>query len=166
MCLRVGHQHSQFWPILVRFVQYYSVFWGPRAISTIDDPGVRLLVHRQQSQFWLILTRFMDYNSVLGSRSHFHGCRTSWCVYMSVINTHNFGQFWPVSWTITQFWAHVVISTTDEHRGAFMCRSSNTRSFGRFWPVSWTITDCFGVPKPFPWLSNLVVRLHVSHQHS
>ena len=63
MCLRVGHQHSQFRPILVRFVQYYSMFWGPRAISTIDDPGVRLLVHRHQSQFWLILTRFMDYYS-------------------------------------------------------------------------------------------------------
>ena len=61
--LRVGHQHSQFWPILVCFVQYYSMFWGPRAISTIDDPGVRLLVHRHQSQFWLILTRFMDYYS-------------------------------------------------------------------------------------------------------
>ena len=63
MCLRVSHQHSQFWPILVHFVQYYSMFWGPRAISTIDDPGVRLLVHRHQSQFWLILTRFMDYYS-------------------------------------------------------------------------------------------------------
>ena len=36
--LRVGHQHSQFWPILVRFMHYYSVFWGPRAISSIDDP--------------------------------------------------------------------------------------------------------------------------------
>ena len=61
--LHVGHQHSQFWPILARFMDYYSLFWGPRVISTIDDPGVRLLVHRHQSQFWLILTRFMDYYS-------------------------------------------------------------------------------------------------------
>ena len=59
--LRVGHQPSQFWPILARFmdyyspfwgpkailiswtitrgfVHYYSAFWGPRAISTIDEP--------------------------------------------------------------------------------------------------------------------------------
>ena len=36
--LRVGHQHSQFWPILARFVDYYSLFWGPGVISTIDEP--------------------------------------------------------------------------------------------------------------------------------
>ena len=34
--LSVGHQHSLFWPIVVRFVYYYSLFWGPRAISTIN----------------------------------------------------------------------------------------------------------------------------------
>ena len=83
---------------------------------------------------------------------------------MSVINTHRFGQFWPISWTITHyfgvlerfprltnpgvrlrfghqhsrflsiltrfmdyyspFWGLGVISMFDEHRGAFMCRSS------------------------------------------
>ena len=36
--LRVGHQHSHIRPILVRFVHYYSAFWGPKAISTIDEP--------------------------------------------------------------------------------------------------------------------------------
>ena len=36
--LRVGHQHSHIRAILIRFVHYYSTFWGPRAISTIDDP--------------------------------------------------------------------------------------------------------------------------------
>ena len=35
--LRLGHQHSHIPPILVRFVHYYSTFWGPRAISTIDE---------------------------------------------------------------------------------------------------------------------------------
>ena len=38
MRLRVGHQHSQFWPILARFVDYYSPFWVPGVISTIDEP--------------------------------------------------------------------------------------------------------------------------------
>ena len=27
--LRVRRQQSQFWPILARFVDYYSQFWGP-----------------------------------------------------------------------------------------------------------------------------------------
>jgi len=62
--LHVGYQHWQFWPILVRFMDCYSLFWGPRVISTIDDPGVLLLVVRcQHSQFWPILTRFVDYYS-------------------------------------------------------------------------------------------------------
>ena len=38
MLLRVGHQHPQFWPILARIVDYYSLFWGPGVISTIDEP--------------------------------------------------------------------------------------------------------------------------------
>ena len=36
--LRVRHQHSQFWPILTRFVDYYSPFWGPEAISIVVEP--------------------------------------------------------------------------------------------------------------------------------
>ena len=37
MRLRVGHQHSEFWPILARFVDYYSPFWGPKAISMVVE---------------------------------------------------------------------------------------------------------------------------------
>ena len=36
--LRVGHQHSKFWPILTHFVDYYSPFWGPEAISIVAKP--------------------------------------------------------------------------------------------------------------------------------
>ena len=36
--LRVGHQHSQFWPILAYFVNYYSLFCGLGVIFTIDEP--------------------------------------------------------------------------------------------------------------------------------
>ena len=63
MHLRVGHQHSQFWPILARFMDYYSLFWGPGVISTINEPWVRLRVGHQHSQFWPILARFLDYYS-------------------------------------------------------------------------------------------------------
>ena len=38
MRLRAGHQHSQFWPILARFMDYYTLFWGPGVISTVDEP--------------------------------------------------------------------------------------------------------------------------------
>ena len=38
MRLRVGHQHSLFWPVLSFLVESYSLFWGPGVISTITEP--------------------------------------------------------------------------------------------------------------------------------
>ena len=35
--LRVLHQHSPFWPILARFMGYYSSFCGPSAISMVFE---------------------------------------------------------------------------------------------------------------------------------
>ena len=51
--LCVGHQHSQFWTILARFMDHYSLFWGPGVISTIDEPGARLHVSHQHSRFFV-----------------------------------------------------------------------------------------------------------------
>ena len=45
-------------------MDYYSPFWGPKAISMVVEPKVRLRVGHQQSQFWPILSRFMDYYSL------------------------------------------------------------------------------------------------------
>ena len=64
VCLRVGHQHSQFWPILARFMDYYSLFWGPGVITRLTNPGMHLRVGHQHWQFWAILARFMDYYSL------------------------------------------------------------------------------------------------------
>ena len=64
--LRVRRQQSQFWLILARFMDYYSPFWGPGEISTINKPWVHLHVGHQHSQFWPILARFMDYYSLFG----------------------------------------------------------------------------------------------------
>ena len=61
--------------------------------------------------------------TVFRTRSDFHGCRTPRCAYLLIVKTRSLGQFWPVSWTITQFWGPEVISTIDEPRGAFTCRS-------------------------------------------
>ena len=60
--MRVGRQDSQFWPILARFMDYYSLVWGPGVISTINE--FRGAFMYQHSQFWPILARFMDYYSV------------------------------------------------------------------------------------------------------
>ena len=123
--LRVGHQHSQFWLNLARFVDYYSLFWGPGVISIVVEPQGALTCRLST------LAIFVDSNlfrglllTILGSQSDFHGCRTLRCAHVSVINNHSLGRFLPVSWTITLFWGLGVISTIDEPRGAFMCRSS------------------------------------------
>src|SRR6187399_2551756 len=75
LLLRVGHQHSHFWPILVRFVHYYSIFWVPRAISMIEYPlgaftcpSSTLVVLANSDPFrGLLLT-------ILQARSDFHSC--------------------------------------------------------------------------------------------
>ena len=125
LCLRVGQQHSQFWPILTCFVDYYSLFSGPEVISIVVEPqdvltcwSSTLAVLADSGPFHgLLLT-------VLGSQSDFHGCRIPRCAYMLVINNHSLGRFWPVSWTTTLFWGLRVISMIDEPQGAFTCRSS------------------------------------------
>ena len=62
--------------------------------------------------------------TVLGSQCDFHGCRTPSCAYVLVVKPRSLGLFWPISWTTTRFWGPEVISTIDEPRVAFMCRSS------------------------------------------
>ena len=61
--LHVGHQQSQFWLILAHFVDYYSLFWVPGVISTINKRMVRLRIGHQHSQFLSIPIRFMHYYS-------------------------------------------------------------------------------------------------------
>ena len=73
--LRVSHQHSQIWPILACFVDYYSLFWGPGVISTINEPwgaftfwSSTLTVFADSDPFrGLLLTGF-------GPQSDFHSC--------------------------------------------------------------------------------------------
>ena len=109
---------------MTRFVDYYSLFWGPGVISTINEPlseftcRSSLILGLSDSGLFhgILLT-------VLGSQNAFHGCRTPRCPYVLVVKTRRLCRFWPVSWTITQFWGPEVISMIDEHRGAFTCRS-------------------------------------------
>ena len=141
MRLRFGHQHSRFLSILTRFMDYYSPFWGPKAISIVVEPqgaltswsstltvladsgpfrGLLLTVWGPvvmstsnepcgaftcRSSTLVVLADSGPFHGlllkVLGSQSDFHSCWTPRCAYVSVINTHSFGLFWPVSWTIT-----------------------------------------------------------------
>ena len=59
--LPVRHQHSQFWPTLARFVDYYSLFCGLGVISTIDEPQGTLTCRSSTLAVLAILARFVDY---------------------------------------------------------------------------------------------------------
>ena len=70
---RVGHQHSHIRAILIRFIHYYSTFWGPKAISTIVEPrgafmcrlSTLTILPNSGPSRGLLLT-------ILGSRSDLH----------------------------------------------------------------------------------------------
>mgnify|MGYP005843449619 CR=1 FL=1 len=62
--LRIVHQHSPFWPILTRFMDYYTPFWGKEQFSWLLNPEVRLCVGHSGPFHGLlhtILARFVDY---------------------------------------------------------------------------------------------------------
>ena len=73
---------------------YYSLFWGPGVISTINEPldaftcrSSTLTVLADAGLFrGLLLT-------VLGSRGDFDNLQTLGCVYVSIINTRGFCRF-------------------------------------------------------------------------
>ena len=71
--LRVGHQHSQFWPILARFMDYYSLFWVAGVISMSDEPQG---AHTCRSSTLTVLDDSSPIRgvvlTVLGSRTDLH----------------------------------------------------------------------------------------------
>ena len=80
-----------------RLVDYYSLFWGPGVISTIDEP-LGAFTCRSST-----LAGFVDSDpfrglllTVLGSQRDFHFCRTPRCACVLVVKTRSFGRFWPV----------------------------------------------------------------------
>ena len=102
MRLHVSHQQSQFVPILARFMDYYLLIWGPKAISMVVEPHVVLTCWSSRLAVWASSGLFLGLLlTILGSRSDIHGRRTPGCVYVSAVNTRNFNRFWSVSCTIT-----------------------------------------------------------------
>ena len=71
--LRVGHQQSQFWPILARFLDYYSPFWDPKMISILVEAQGALTC--QSSTLTVLADSGLFHGlllTVLGSRIDFH----------------------------------------------------------------------------------------------
>ena len=64
MRLRVGRQPSQFWPILTSFMDYYSLFRGPRVISTINEPWGAFTCRSSTLAVLADSASFMDYYSL------------------------------------------------------------------------------------------------------
>ena len=68
--LRVGHQHSWFLLILTHFVDYYSLFWGPKSISLVFEPQCALTCRSSTLIVWADSGPFLGLLvNVLGSRS-------------------------------------------------------------------------------------------------
>ena len=84
---------------------------------------------------------------------------------MLVVKNHSLGRFWPVSWTISQFWVLEVISTTDEPRGAFTRRSSTLTIWADSGPFR-TLLLTVWCPRAISTIDDPRVRLRVRRLHS
>ena len=88
--------------IQARFLDFYSLFWGPELISMINKPQGAFTCRSSTLTILADSCLFRGLlHTVLGSRSDFHDLQTHGCVYVSVINSHNFGRFWSISNSIT-----------------------------------------------------------------
>ena len=65
--LRIVRQHPPFWPILARFMDYYSCYWGTEAILKVEEPQDALMCQSSTVTVLPDSGRFMGYYTVLGS---------------------------------------------------------------------------------------------------
>ena len=123
--LRAGHQHSQFWPILARFMDYYSPFWGPKAISMVVEFQGALTCRSSTITVWADSGPFLGLLLYFGVSESFPRL-TNPGVRLRVGHQHS--HIRPILIRsvhyYSTFWGPRAISTIDEPRGAFMCPSS------------------------------------------
>ena len=130
-------------------MDYYSLFWGPVVISTTDELWGAFTCRLSALAIFVDSGPFCGLLlTVLGSQSDFHSCQTRRCAYVSAINSRSFGRFSPFSWTTT-FWGPGVISTTEELRGAFTCRSSTLSIFVDSGPFCGLLLTVLGYQSDF-----------------
>ena len=164
--LCVGYQHSPFCPILVRLVDYYSPFWGPRAISTIHDPGgaftcpsSTLIVLANSDPFRGLSLTFWgpEAISIVVEPKDALTCRSSTLAVLA-----DSGPFCGLLLVVS---GPGGISTIDEPL-VRLCFGHQQSRFLSILSLSWSITHRFGVLKRFPLLSNPKVCLRVGRQVS
>ena len=141
--LHVCHQQSWLLSILTRFMDYYSPFWGPKAISMVVEPQSALTC---RSSTLTVLADSAPFRgillTVLGPGVSFPQlANPGMCLLVDSDPFHGL--------------LLTILGSQSDFHGCRTPRCAyvlviNTRSFGRFWPVSWTITHRFGVPKRFP----------------
>ena len=148
MPLRVGHQHSQFWPILARFMDYYSLFWCPEVISTINEPQGAIMIRlstltvlADSGPFRGLLLTVLGYG-VFSTINEPCGAFTCWSSTLAVLA--NSGPFLGLLLTILGSRSDFHSCSTPRYVYVSVI---NTQCFSRFWPASWSITHCFGVPE-------------------
>ena len=126
-------------------------------ISTINEPrgtftcrSSTLVVFADTGTFRRLLL------IVLGSRSDLHDWRPPRCVYVSVINTHNFGRFWSVSCNISHRFGVLQRFPRLTIPGV---RLRVRRQHSSFWPILSRFMDYYS---PFcePEAISIVVELH------
>ena len=125
MCLRVGHQHSQFWPIMARFMDYYSPFWGPKAISMVVKLQGALTCQSSTITVWVDSGPFLGLLLYFGVSESFPRL-TNPGVRLRVGHQHSHIRPILIRFVhyYSAFWGPRAISTIDEPRGAIMCSSS------------------------------------------
>ena len=144
MHLCVGHQQSQFGPILTRFVDYYSPFWGPNVISILVRPQGALTCRSS------IITVWADSGPFLGLLLYF-GVTELFPLLMNpgvrLRVGHQHWQFWPVLahfLDYSLFWGPGAISIVVEPQGALTCRSSTLAVLADFGPFHGLLLTVLG----------------------
>ena len=148
MRLPVGYQHSRFLSILTRFVEYYSPFWGPKAIFMVVEPQGALKCRSSTITVWADSGLFLGLLLYFGVSESFprltnHGLR------LRVGHQHS--HIRPILVRFVHCYSVLLgprgISAIDVPRGAFMCPSSTQTVLANSDKFH---GHRFGVPKRFP----------------
>ena len=100
--LCVGEQDSHFGPPLARFVDYYSPFWGPKAISMVVEPHVALTCRSSTIAVWADFGPFLALLLSFGGGAVISTIDELRGAFSSRSSIHSFGRPWSASCTITQ----------------------------------------------------------------
>ncbi len=107
-------------------MDYYSPFWGTKAISMVVEFQGALTCRSSTITVWADSGPFLGLLLYFGVSESFPRLT------------------WPVSWTITLFWGLGVISTIDEPQGAFTCQSSTLTSLADSGPFHGLLLTVWG----------------------